>query len=200
MSWTWAGWLAALTTAAIGLPQAVRLLRSGTAAGVSLVAWQALWWTAAAWSAYGALTARLPVLLPNVAMFTLAAIVLVLVARHRRLGHGAVFGPPVVGVSFALIARAVLGEAGFAVIMLIPAVGFRTGQILASRRAADVAGVSIATLVLACGTQVLWLAYGIGTGAAAIVSVGVPALALSVGALAVTAGHPSMRRPWVPVP
>ena len=59
------GWTAAAFAACVALPQVLRILRSGTTAGVSTFAWQLAISANLSWVSHGVLTAHPNVWLPN---------------------------------------------------------------------------------------------------------------------------------------
>jgi uncharacterized protein with PQ loop repeat len=69
----------------IYLPQLAVALRSTNLHGVSIVSWIIAFVTSLCWAAYGALIHQPPVALPAIVMAPSAAIIVVQVARHRRV-------------------------------------------------------------------------------------------------------------------
>jgi len=72
------GWLGALTATILGIPQAIRLLRTSDTRGVSLVAWQAILAINIGWTSHGIVLGQPAMIVPG------ASIALVDEAGHVR--------------------------------------------------------------------------------------------------------------------
>ena len=154
------GYISAVLTAGIAVPQAVRSLRVGTA-GVSPLTFQLFWALAFMWSVY-AVSQQLWAIVPgNVFQVTACTIILVQCFRH-----GAKF-LDVMGIGAVLVgASALLAQlwSPVAMIWLAIAVGVivRVPQITRARTSASIDGISLATWWMAALCNLGWLIYAIG--------------------------------------
>jgi uncharacterized protein with PQ loop repeat len=178
------GWIAALLTATLALPQFVRIAQVKAIDGVSIRAWQAIWWSAAAWSWYGIFTGRLQLIACNFLMVLGTAAVLALISRHSTMPILQLWIVPLIGAAAAVMIWTMLGELAFALTMTVPALGSRAAQLATTVRSVDIFGLSVASLAIGALAQVLWAIYGALTQAVAIVILNVPGavlLGLAVG-------------------
>lgn len=170
-----------LLGAAMAVPQAWKILRTGTSGGVSL-SWAALSATVnAGWGWYGFGVGDLgivPVSLASVLAYLLIAL---LVARHRRQ-RSAIVRATVAAVAGALSVALAGWLAGW------PAVGIALGALYAVQlspavvsvyRTFDVSGVSVSTWVIGFVEAVLWGVYG-------LVRLDIGLMALAVGGVFMT--------------
>ena len=78
------GWTAAAIGLAVGIPQLIRILRSGTSAGVSLRLWQLNAATTVSWAVHGVLTDTPQMQVPNLIGAVVAVGIVLFVCRDRR--------------------------------------------------------------------------------------------------------------------
>lgn len=150
------GWACAVVGSALSVPQVVHLLATRTSAGVSPLLWQLNVANGIGWTAHGLISGHLNVTVPNALSGLLAALVLLLVQRDRRLPLLGTWALPLavglVGVLVALLAPA----GGFGVFAVVPlAIGFgdQTRDLLTSP---DISGVSPVFVFGALVVQVMW--------------------------------------------
>lgn len=153
------GWLAALFATILGIPQAVRLIRTREIDGISLLAWQSVLVINLTWAHHGALIGQLNMALPNGLAMTSTLPVLVLVARGRGLSLVRVLVPPLLASGGLIFIDRVWGTALFGVIAIIPAVVATSGQSLDLVRSESVEGVSVVYLVAQVINQALWFSW-----------------------------------------
>ncbi|WP_203567486.1 SemiSWEET family sugar transporter [Aestuariimicrobium ganziense] len=154
------GWIAAVLGSVVGIPQAIRIIRTRAVEGISLLAWQSLLVTNIAWGTHGALIGEVNMLVVNVLAFFCTITVLFLMARARGKSLVAVFAPGVL-LGLAMVAIDVwAGSAVFGTIAAIPGVGGLLGQSVALIRARSVKGVSMPFLGLTFANFVSWAAWG----------------------------------------
>ncbi|MFZ0530192.1 MAG: PQ-loop domain-containing transporter [Propionicimonas sp.] len=155
------GWAAALTATLLGLPQAVRLLRTRHVDGISLLSWQCLFVINIAWASHGVLIEKLNMILPNLLAMSCTLPVLFLIAKGRGLRLSRVLLPPI-GFAVLMIAVDVLfGTAAFGVVGILPAIMSNAGQSVDLVRSPTIDGVSGLFLVLTVLNQSLWLTWAL---------------------------------------
>jgi len=180
------GWTAAGFSAALALPQVVRIWRTGSVAGLSLLTWQMVFLAGVGWTVHGFVVERAQVIVPNILLALAAGVVLWQIGRARRLTLVGTWALPLAIAATASLAEATIGPVAFAVIMFIPAAVGQFAQIREIRAADDVSGVSLPTLLINLGSQFVWLSYAVPTGETAIIWVAIPLavlMSLVVGAL-----------------
>lgn len=168
------GWVAAVLSATLALPQMFRIFRTRSVAGLSVLAWQTLVLAGVGWTIHGLESGRLQVILPNVILGTAAIVVLSQIQRSRHLGVIATWALPAGVVIAATAADVLLGPVAYAVIMFIPAAIGQFAQVREIRQASDVSGVSLPTLLINLGAQFAWLGYALPTNEVAIIWVAAP--------------------------
>lgn len=178
------GWVAAVLTAALTVPQFVRIAQVKAIDGVSIHAWQAIWWSGAAWSWYGISTGRPQLIACNFLMILGTGAVLALISRHSTMSILRLWIVPLIGAAVAVVLWITLGDLAFALTMAVPSLGSRASQLVTTVRSLDILGLSVASLAIGSFAQVLWAVYGALTQAMAIVLLNVPGallLGLAVG-------------------
>lgn len=191
------GWLAALSSATLALPQGVRIAVTRSVAGVSVVMWQTTLTAGLAWSGHGLHTALPQIIWPNLLLALTSAGVLAQLTRARRLPVLRTWALPVLAAGLAIAADLAFGPVAFAVLAFAPAALGQANQLREIRRAPDTQGVSMVGLMLNLGNQILWLGFAVPSGETAVICVATPMAllaALSIGALSMrrrtTAGTP----------
>ena len=165
----WWGWACAVVGTAGALPQIIRLLRSGTSAGVSLFMWQLNVGVGIGWTAHGLATGHLNVTVPNALVTSLAAATLVLIQRDRGLGFAQVWGLGL-GVGALAIGLELLAPPElFGAMITIPLLSGLIGQARDLVRAPDLAGVSPGFLWLFFVIQAMWGVWGQAAGDISII-------------------------------
>jgi len=177
------GWLAALCSATIALPQGIRLLRNGSAAGVSLLIWQTTLVASLAWTSHGLIVGLVQIALPNSILAITCIAVLSQLQKMRSLSVGRVWFLPAVCAVAAGVADFAFGSVAFAAIVLVPTALGLISQWKEIVKATDVLGVSVPGIVLNLACQSLWLVYAIPTGEIAVTVVVVPVMMLTLGSL-----------------
>lgn len=155
------GWAAAGLLATLALPQVLRLLRTGTTAGVSLVAWQTSVSANLAWTGHGLLTGHPNVWVPNLVFLGLSLMILLQLRRDRALGWVRLLAPAF-ALGLATVALDVLaGPLAFAVAAFLPSALAQLAQLRSLILAPDIRGVSWPFLGLNVLNQVLWLSWAL---------------------------------------
>lgn len=163
------GWVCAAFGSMLSIPQVVRLLRTRTSQGVSLLLWQLLLGVGIGWVSHGLLTGHANMTVPNALSTLFAGLVLVMVQRDRLLPARAVW-PLGIAVGTALVLVDRIGSASlFGALVILPlAVGI-LGQTRDLVRSPDLSGLSPAYILGAFGLQALWWTWGVAVGDASTV-------------------------------
>ena len=167
----------------IAVPQALRLLRVRSSAGVSLLIWQTTVVASVCWTAHGLINGVVQIFLPNAIFAATAVIVVAQLQRMRRLAPVRVWILPSVWTTAAVGVDLAFGPYVFAAAQFIPTAVGLVSQLREILRADDVRGVSMTGLAVNLLSQALWLAYAIPAGEVAVTGVGVPAGLLMVGTM-----------------
>lgn len=155
------GWLCAICGTCLVLPQFLRIVKSRSTAGVSLLSWQLWACVGLVWCVHGLVEQQVTMVLPNAASAAFATCILVMIYRDRRLGLVQLLGGPIILVVLGILLRLVGGPIAFSVFMLLPQAIAVLGQFCELVRCPDLFGVSGAYLRAAVAMQTLWLLYGI---------------------------------------
>lgn len=183
------GWCAGVVALAAGLPQVIRLIRSGNTNGVST--WTYVVWTLTVlwWALWAIRVGAVPSYVTNLLCVPILGVALVKLGPGRwplvTLASGAVLAG---GVDLYWVPLLAVGGSVFQAIIATPSV------VTALQRDADLSGVSISTWVLLIVGNVLWVGYdvGIGFALAGVVPVlsSVTAIIVIVKARAFRSVHP----------
>lgn len=163
------GWLAAALSAALSLPQLVRLIRAGTSAGLSLLLWQCLLAAGFGWVVHGIGVGRPNMWLPNLAMALCAVAIIRLIARDRRLGAVQAWALPLVLLVVLVSIDAVWGSVAYGVATSVPQVIGAAAQFVDIMRSVDISGVSPFYVTMAVVVQAVWLWWGVMAGEGAVI-------------------------------
>lgn len=193
------GWLAALCSASLALPQGLKIAVSRSVAGVSTLTWQTTLIAGLAWACHGLLTAIPQIIWPNALLLITCGWVLWQLCRARRLRTSATFAIPVGVSALAFAADLALGPVAFAAVAFVPGVVGQVSQLRAILRSADISGVSMMGLLLNMANQTLWLAYAVPAGEVAVMCVSIP-IGLMIGASIVTLQYRRSRPVPAPQP
>lgn len=163
------GWAAAALAAVLALPQLVRLLRTRSTAGVSVVAWRLTLAAAMAWALHGIYTGQPNVLLPNVILGTLSVLILATLARDRGLNLPRLVVPSLVAAALSLGLDVWAGPLVFAVAAGLPSLAAQLMQLQELVVAPRITGVSVPFLALNVANQVVWLAWALLAGEVSVI-------------------------------
>ncbi len=158
------GWACAAVGSLLSVPQIVRFLVGRTSAGVSLLLWQLLFGGGIGWTFHGVVVGHLNLIVPNALSATLSALVLMMVARDRRLPALRVW-PLGLAVAAGLIAvELVGGAAAFGVSVIAPFVVGLGGQTRDLVRATDLSGLSPLYVIGTLVVQLMWWSWALWIG------------------------------------
>jgi uncharacterized protein with PQ loop repeat len=166
------GWVAAAFGSLVALPQVVRLFQTGSAAGVSLTAWQASFGANIAWTVHGILGGYANLWVPNVIFFCCSTLILVQMQRDRRLSWWWLLLPGLAlgGITVALDLLA--GPVAFAIAALLPALLAQVAQLHALFIKPNVGGVSLAYMTMNVVNQLIWVTWAAFAGESSVIMVG----------------------------
>ncbi|MCW2803585.1 MAG: hypothetical protein JWN06_1802 [Propionibacteriaceae bacterium] len=153
------GWAAAAWGASVALPQVVRLLRTRTTAGVSLISWQLAIGGNIAWTSHGFATGHANVWLPNLIMFCCSVTILLQMRRDRGVPLLSLFGP---GLLLGLVTLGIdltLGPVPFAIAAFLPSAFSQLAQLHDLVVAPNIRGVSLPFLIMNVFNQCLWFGW-----------------------------------------
>lgn len=155
------GWLCAVCGTALAVPQFLRIIRSGSTSGVSLLAWQLWCCIGVVWAVHGVVGGSVTMLIPNAFSAVFAGFIIGKIVLDRRVRLLDVLPGPLLLIGIAITLRLVLGPVAFSLFMLIPQAIAVLGQFHSLVRCIDLYGVSGFYLRASVVMQTLWLAYGI---------------------------------------
>lgn len=156
-----AGWAGTLTGITLGLPQVLRLLRTGRVDGLSVTAWQAFLVVNLIWTAHGLRIGQAPQVLTSALSLCSTVPILCLTARERQRHVPAVLLPGLLVAGALICVDHLFGSAAFGTAAIIPAIVANAGQSLELIRSPRIGGVSPLFLTLAVLNQGLWLSWAI---------------------------------------
>lgn len=162
------GWFAAAISAALSLPQLVRLIRAGTSAGLSLLLWQCLMAAGFGWTVHGISVGRPNMWLPNLAMAICSVAIIRLIARDRRIGRVQAWALPVALLAALVTIDALWGAVAYGVATSVPQVIGAAAQLIDILRSVDIAGVSPFYVTMAVVVQGVWLWWGVMASESAV--------------------------------
>ena len=166
------GWAAAAFGSLVALPQVVKLFSTGSAAGVSLTAWQAAFGANIAWTAHGVLGGYANLWLPNVVFLCCSTLVLVQMQRDRRIGWGRLALPGLAQAAVAVALDLWAGPVAFAVAALLPALLAQVAQLQALFLKPNVSGVSLGYMTMNVVNQLIWVTWAAFAGESSVLLVG----------------------------
>ncbi|KAA9108089.1 SemiSWEET family sugar transporter [Microbacterium rhizomatis] len=155
------GWLGTVTAILLGLPQLVRLARTGNAEGLSLPAWQAFLAVNIGWTAHGITIGQAPQIVASALSLASTVPILILLSRHLGRRIWSTLLPGLVLAGIMILVDQLFGSGAYGAIAIIPAVLANAGQSVALIRSSHVRGVSALFLILAVLNQGLWVTWAI---------------------------------------
>lgn len=154
------GWVAAVLGVSASLPQLIRILRSGTSAGVSLMLWQLMTSATGAWAVHGYLSAAPQMQLPNVLLTLAGAAIVFFIARDRGLPVLRQLLMPLLVATALSLLNLWLGPVVFGFAVVGPQLVGQFAQFRELLTADRVEGVSAGYLTLFLVVQALWFSFG----------------------------------------
>ena len=144
----------------LGLPQVLRLLRTGRSTAV-VDGVQAMLVVNPSWIAHGIVIGQVPQIVTSASESLLYHPILYLMARELRRPVLLVLLPGLLAAGVLIGVDQLLGSAAFGAAAIIPAVVANAGQSLELVRSPRIVGVSVLYLILAVVNQGLWLSWAI---------------------------------------
>ncbi|MEN0071673.1 MAG: SemiSWEET family transporter [Propionicimonas sp.] len=158
------GWLATCVAMLLGVPQIVRLLRTRSTEGLSLVLWQAMLTINLGWLVHGIRIDAVNMIVTNLVGGLTTVVVQVLIIRARKLRAWRVVLPGVLGAAALIAVDVWFGSAAYGVAAVIPAVIANAGQTIELIRSPRITGVSPLFLIGQAVNQALWFAWSLYAG------------------------------------
>jgi uncharacterized protein with PQ loop repeat len=155
------GWAAAASLAAVALPQAIKLLRSRTIAGVSPSAWQMMLAVNVAWTAHGLFSQHPNIWIPNLIFLICSATVLTQLARHGVRSVPRLFLPGIALGTVAFALDVLAGPVVFALAAVVPSATAQLAQLRELIVSPSIRGVSMPFLVMNVVNQCLWESWAV---------------------------------------
>ncbi|GAB3820844.1 hypothetical protein GCM10028820_27780 [Tessaracoccus terricola] len=156
------GWVAAAFGMSAAIPQLIRIGRTRVSAGLSTRLWQISAGTTGAWAMHGFFVGAVQLQIPNLVCASIATGILWFIAADRKESFLRSLLLPL-GLALALFGLDLLaGAVVFGLVVAVPAAFAQISQFLVMRRAADLSGISVPTLLVNVVVQALWLTWGIG--------------------------------------
>ena len=162
------GWVAASFGMASAFPQLLRLLRTRSSAGISLVLFQLNAAAVGAWAMHGFLVGVPQMQYPNLVLTVTSLVVCALVLKDRGAHlFPALLVPPLISVAL-FTADLFAGALVFGFVVAAPFVVGQVSQLRTMQRSADLTGVSLPFLAVSFFVQAMWLVWGILYGETSI--------------------------------
>jgi uncharacterized protein with PQ loop repeat len=155
------GWAGTVSGTILGLPQVLRLVRTGRVDGLSLTAWQAMLVVNLIWTAHGISIGQAPQIVTSALSLCCTVPILYLMARELQRHLLPVLLPGLLAAGALIAVDQILGSAAFGAAAIIAAVVANAGQSIELVRAKRIVGVSVLFLILAVVNQALWLSWAI---------------------------------------
>ena len=155
------GWSATLVGALLGLPQLLRLIRTHSVEGLSLLAWRAVLTLNIAWLGHGLHIGQPPQVVTNLVALSLTLPLVILLARASGRSLPLVLAPSLAAAALIITVDLTLGSLAFGIAAIIPGILANAGQSVELVRSPLVSGVSPMFLLLACLNQCLWLTWAL---------------------------------------
>jgi uncharacterized protein with PQ loop repeat len=155
------GWAGTVTGTVLGLPQVLRLLRTGRVEGLSLTAWRAMLVVNFTWTAHGISIGQVPQIVTSTLSLCSTVPILYLMARKLQRHFVPILLPGLLAAAVLIAIDQLLGSAAFGTAAIIAAVVANAGQSIELVRSQRIVGVSVLFLILAVVNQGLWLSWAI---------------------------------------
>ncbi len=195
------GWIAALSSASLAVPQGARIAMTRSVAGVSTITWQTMLIAGIAWTAHGLLYGTQQIIWPNMLLGITSAWVLWQLTVAHKLPVARTWSIPVAYAALAFAADIAFGPLAFAACAFIPGAIGQISQLREILRVPDLSGVSMVALLANLLNQVLWFSYAVQAREMAVLSISPPMagiVAASVVALWVRRRRLAAGRPGAP--
>jgi uncharacterized protein with PQ loop repeat len=155
------GWAGTVSGTILGLPQVLRLVRTGRVDGLSLTAWRAMLVVNLTWTAHGISIGQVPQIVTSALSLCCTIPILYLMARKVQRHLLPVLLPALLAAGVLIAVDQLLGSAAFGAVAIVAAVVANAGQSIELVRARRIVGVSVVFLILAVVNQGLWLSWAI---------------------------------------
>lgn len=158
------GWCAAGVAMLLGVPQIVRLVRTRSTDGLSLLLWQAMFSINVGWAAHGFKIGAVNMIATNVVGLASTLTILFLIVKARGLRVHRVLPWSFVGAGVLIAIDFGLGSSAFGAAAVVPALVANAGQSVELIRAPRVTGVAPLFLAGQVLNQALWFWWALLAG------------------------------------
>lgn len=158
------GWLATSVAMLLSVPQIVRLVRTRSTDGLSLLLWQAMLSINLGWLAHGILIDATNMIVTNIVGVSTTVAIQVLIIRARNLQPWRVVVPGLLGAAVLIGIDLGLGPAAFGIAAVVPALLANAGQTFELVRSPRITGVAPLFLVGQVVNQALWFSWSLLAG------------------------------------
>jgi uncharacterized protein with PQ loop repeat len=155
------GWSGTVSGTILGLPQVLRLVRTGRVDGLSLTAWRAMLVVNLTWTAHGISIGQVPQIVTSALSLCSTIPILYLMTRELQRHLLPVLQPGLLAAGVLIAVDQILGSAAFGTAAIVAAVVANAGQSIELVRSKRIVGVSVLFLILAVVNQGLWLSWAI---------------------------------------
>ena len=155
------GWAAATLASLVAIPQVIKLLRSGTTAGISLTAWRLMLASNVAWTGHGVVSGHLNIVLPNFLLLLCTLVILLRLRRDRGVSWVATFGPGLVLGLLNLGIDVTFGPVAFAIAAGIPSICAQVIQFRELLLTPRINGISLPFLAMNTCNQAFWFSWAV---------------------------------------
>ncbi len=156
------GWVCAVVGASSSVPQMIKLWRTKTTAGLSLLMWQFTFAVSVAWTVHGSVVIpNANIVAPNAVMGVFSLWILIQIIKDRGLNPAKAMVIPVSLAAVLIATDLTLGPLVMGVLISIPQLVGAFAQFSELLRRRDLSGVSPVFLVWLFVVQVLWLTWAI---------------------------------------
>ena len=172
------GWVAAALSCFISAPQLYRILKAGTTAGVSVLAWQLALGGNLTWGMYGITHGNLNQWLPNVALVTVTLVILSLFHRHVGTPWAVLLAPGLLIAATTTTLDHTVGTVAYSVAAFLPEAVSLVSQLKVTATSVDVRGLSVVNQWIGLVNQSAWLVWALLIDERSVLMVGTASLVL----------------------
>ena len=166
------GWIAAAIGCCISLPQLVRLMRTRSVAGLSVLAWQLSFGSNLSWTTYGVIQQLPNVWAPNTMLTVCTLLILGLLRQATGVSWVRLLLPGLaLGIAFTTV-NLTLGPIAFAAAAVLPSAFSQIAQLVAVVRSPVLDGISYGYLMVNVVNQTTWVVWALFAGQPGVVMAG----------------------------
>lgn len=178
------GWIAAVLSCFISAPQLVRILRTRTTSGVSILAWQLALGGNLTWGVYGFTHGNPNQWIPNVGLVTITLIILGLFHQHLGTPWVTLLAPGVVIAVATTALDHTAGTIAYSIAAFLPTAISLISQFKVTATSEDVEGLSLGNQWIVFVNQSAWVLWAVLIDERSVLLVGSASLVLMFANLA----------------